>query len=338
MLTFDSDLWGMVSMTNAMNKPVEGQHVPNVLDDLWFEESVDTIDVFLERRGDELNLVPATQYGGVGDVTELDKADGETFRLIYLPTRFSVMAHEVQGVRAFGTENERETVEMKRDQKLSKARRRLEATQRFHRCKALFEGKIYDANGSKILIDLDKRFDITRQSKVIDLTNSATEIKPLVEEAKDMAIDALGDSSSVISWLGFGGRNWFNKFTNHPSTTKAFDRWSDGSFFRDSQGTAPFEFLDVKWRKFYGQLKTKGGAPINFIDPDAAYLVPITDDPEAYTTWFGPAPYMDTVNTMGRPFYATPLDSNAKGLSGEACTVCLSLPRRPRSIIKLPMA
>lgn len=334
-MIFDPDVWGLVPMTNAMNKPVEGQHVPTGLDDLWNEESLDTIDVFLERRGEELNLVPATDYGGNGDITELGKADGEVFRLIYLPTEFGVRAAEVQGVRAFGTESERETLEMKRDQKLAKATQRLEATKRFHRAKSLFEGKILDANGSTVLLDIDARFGLTPQTQSIALGTATTKVKIKIEEAKDMAIDALGDSTTVIGWRAYCGRNWFNDFTSHEAVTAAFDRWQDGAFLRESQAMRPFEFLDISWRKFYGQVKTKAGGTVNFIDPNAAYLLPITDDPDAYQTWYGPAPYADTVNTMGRPFYATPLREDPKGMVAEACTVTLSIPRRRRSIIKL---
>ena len=334
---FDQDPWSLVSMTNAMNRPVEGQHIPNVLDDLWDEESIDTIDVFLERRGEELSLVPATAYGGVGDKTELDKADGETFRLITLPTEFSVMAHEVQGVRAFGTQDQTETMEMKRDQKLAKARRRIEATMRFHRAKSLFEGKILDANGTKVLMDINAKFGVTQQTHQIALGTAGTKVKTKLEEAKDKSIDAIGDSTSVIGWRGYAGRNWHNQFVSHQAVEKAFDRYENGAFLRDSQGKSPFNFVDIDWYKFYGQIKGQSGGAINFIDPDAAYLVPITDDPSAYQTWFGPAPYEGVVNTMGRPFYAVQLERNVKGMNGEACSVTLSLARRPRSIIKLTL-
>ena len=59
---------------------------------------------------------------------------------------------------------------------------------------------------------------------------------------------------------------------------------------------------------------------------------------ELLITRFGPADYMETVNTMGLPYYASqvPMDHH-KGVNLEAQSNPLNLCTRPRAIIKLTM-
>lgn len=330
----NDDVWGMVAMSRAMSEPVEGQLVPTDLETLFQPEPLDTIDVMIESEGQSLSLVPAAPYGGVGDQTTLNRATGEVFRLITLPTGFDVQASEVQGQRAFGT-SELESIELRRDRKLAKARARLEATRQFHRAKALFAGQIYDANASDVLLNINSKFGITRQSLAIAVDTDTTKVKSLLEKAKDMSADAVGGASPIIGWRCYAGRNWFNGLVNHKDVLAAFDRFTGGAFLNQSQAQTGFVYGDIEFVKFYGQVKSTAGVSVPFIDADQAHLVPILADPSAYQTFYGPAPYMETVNTMAIPYYATIMEQNPKGMKVEACSIQLSLPRYPRSIVTL---
>lgn len=330
----NDDLWGMVAMSKAINAPTAGQAVSMALDDLFDEEGIDTISVLVEMQGNTLSLVPSAPYGGPGDVTNLNRAMGEIFKLIYLPTQFHVAAQEIQGVRTLGS-SELETMEMRRDRKLDKARRRIEGTIRYHRAKAMYDLKIYDANGSTVLLDIADRFNVTRATESIALGTTTTKVKAGIESAKDKAADKLGGAATIIGWRMDCGRAYHAALTDHANVREAFDRFTGGAFAAQSQADRPFLFADVEIRKVYGQLAGAAGSGLNFIDTDKAYLYPILDDPEAYKTWYGPAPYFDTVNTMGLPLYAAILAQDPKGMTAEACSVALSLPKFPGAICEM---
>lgn len=327
---FESDAFELSTLIAAINEPVEGQHVPDPLDALFNEEPISTTTAWIEMQGDTLALVPAGVYGSPGDPTRLDRRKGKSLDLIHLPTTGAVLAAEVQGVRAFGSDNTAQVVETKRDQVLAKMRRRIEATRRYHRIKSL-QGQILDADGSTVLLDIFAFFGVTQQTKSLVLGTATTKVKAKLEEAKELAEDAVGGSASIMGWRCYAGRSFFNDLVSHDAVEQAYGRWNDGAVLRESQANRPFSFIDIDFHKYYGNVGGK-----LFIPTNEAYLVPVLDDPDGYITRNGPADYLDTVNTMGLPFYSSAelMDHN-KGVSLEAQANTISLPTRPRSIIKL---
>ncbi|TBW37541.1 major capsid protein [Azotobacter chroococcum] len=329
---FNGDAFGAVSLTNAINTSPEGQRVPALLDSLFEEEGVNTTSVFIERENDSLALVPAGERGAPADVTTGTQRDVVPFRTLHLPTRSTIRADEVQGVRAFGSESELETVMELVGKRLLKQRRRLEATIRFQRAGAV-TGKIYDADGQRLLLDLHQQFGIEQQSHAMALGNDATKVLAKIVEAKRKAEDAIADSGIISGWLAVCGRGFWDAFVSHDATTEAWNRFQDGQFLRSDLRQTGFQFGGVEWQEFYGKV---GG--VEFIGSDDAYLIPLGVD-GLLVTKYAPADYMDTVNTMGQKFYASqePLPHN-KGIDLEAQSNPLSICTRPRAIIKLTKA
>ena len=325
---FSGDDFGRIALTTAINQPTEGQAVPTRLDELFEESGVTTTAVFIERENDSLTLVPAAERGAPSDPTTGAARDMVPFQTIHLPTRAVIRADEVQGIRAFGTESELETVQAMVEKRLQKMRKRLDATIRYQRVGAI-TGKVYDADGTRVLLDLYARFGIVQQEVAFSMSVTETKLLQKVTEAKRKAEDAIGGTGIITGWLGVCGRNWFDDFTNHASVQKAYDRWNDGQFLREDH-RAGFSFGGVNWEEFYGKVGT-----IEYMDPNAAYLVPVGVD-GLFITNFAPADYMETVNTTGVPFYASQeaLRHN-KGIDMEAQSNPLSLCTLPRAIIKL---
>jgi len=327
---FKGDAFGVISLTAAINQTPEGQRSPDALDMLFEEEGITTTAVFIERDNDGLALVPAAERGAPADVTTGSQRDKIPFQTIHLPTRAVIRADEVQGIRAFGSETELEGVQTLVDKRLMKMQARLTATNRFHRA-SLLGGKIFDANGTRVLLDIHARFGITQDSVAFALATAGTKVQNKIKDAKRKAEDVIGDSGIITGWVGFCGRNWFDAFTAHQVTEKAFDRYNDGQFLRDDPRMDGFRFQDVLWKEFYGKV-----GDINFIDPDIAYLVPIVQG--LFITNYAPADYMETVNTTGVPFYASQeLMRHNKGVDMEAQSNPLNLCTKPKAVIKLTL-
>lgn len=326
---FANDAFSVAGMTAAINTVPEGQKVPTLLDGLFEEEGITTTAVFIERENDSLTLVPAAERGAVSNVTTGSNRDKVPFQTIHLPTKAVIRADEVQGIRAFGSESELESVQELVNKRLLKMRKRLDATIRFQRMGAL-TGKVYDADGTKVLLDLHARFGITQQTTAMALGTQTTKLIGKVTEAKRKAEDAIGDAAVITGWLAVCGRGFWDALTTHDNTEKAFERFQDGQFLRDDKRVGGFNFAGVEWHEFYGKI---GG--IEFIGTNDAYLIPLGVD-GMFITNFAPADYMETVNTVGLPYYASqePLPHN-KGIDVEAQANPLSLCTRPRAIIKL---
>lgn len=325
---FNDDAFSVASLTTSINTTPEGQSVPSDLDALFNEEGVTTTVVSIERENDSFALVPAGERGAPADVTRGAQRDMIPFNTIHLPTRGAIKADEVQNVRAFGAETEMQTVESMVASRLQKMRRRLETTIRYHRVGAV-TGKIYDANGTKVLLDLYQKFNITQQTVAFTLAADTTDVAQKVRDAMRKSEDVIGGAGIITGWLGICGRGWYDAFVGHEKVKTAFDRWNDGQFLRDDLRKG-FSFGGVTWKEFYGKV-----GDTEFIGTDDAYLIPIGID-DLFITRFSPGDYMDTVNTIGLPFYASQeLMKMRKGVDLEAQSNPLNLCTRPRAVIKL---
>jgi hypothetical protein len=91
-----------------------------------------------------------------------------------------------------------------------------------------------------------------------------------------------------------------------------------------------FYFGGVYWEEYRGSV---GG--VDFIASGEAYLVP-EGVPDMFVTHYAPADYMETVNTIGLPYYAKQeMMRLNKGVEIEAQSNPLCLNTRPRAVIKL---
>ncbi len=325
---FNSDAFGTVSLTNAINVAPEGQRTSNYIDTLFESEGVSNTTVFIEREHDGLILVPDAARGAPGHVIGGSQRDVIPFKARHLPARATILADEVQGVRAFGSETELETVMGLVGKRLLKMRSSLEQTIRHQRYGAI-SGKIFDADGQTVLVDLFAQFGMQQQSHAMALGADATKVLNKIIEAKRKAEDAIADSGIISGYVALCGSGFMDALTAHKSTTEAWDRFNDGQFMRSDMRQG-FVFGGVEFIEDNSQL---GG--VRFIGTDEAYLIP-RGVAELLVTKFAPANYVDTVNTLGLPFYASqePLPHN-KGIDLEAQSNPISLCTRPRAIIKL---
>ncbi|WP_020161252.1 major capsid protein [Methylobacter marinus] len=326
---FNDDAFGVVNLTAAINDAAEGQAVPGIIDDLFQEEGITSTAVFIERDGDTLTLVPTGERGAPGSASGKSKRQAIPFSTVHLPVVDGINADEVQNVRVFGSETELQTVEGMVNKRLMKMRKRLDATLAFHRIGAL-KGQVLDSDGATVLLDAFTSFGVTQQSVGMALTTETTKVRDKIVTAKRKAEDVIGDSGVITGWRAVCGRNFFDAFVGHPAIEAAYAGWSEAAnVLLGDHRAAGFRVADVEWREYYGKV---GG--VAFIDPDEAYLIPIVDG--LFITRYAPADYMETVNTIGLPYYAKqePRRFN-KGIDMEAQSNPFNICTKPRAIIKL---
>jgi hypothetical protein len=327
---FNDDAFSVTALTAAILAATEGERVPGIIDDLFHEEGMTTLTAFIELDQYGLALVPDQPRGAPGSVTVGTKRKAVPVSCAHLPTTATIMADAVQGVREFGTTDQMRTVQSVVTKRLLTMRRRLEATQAYHRIGAI-KGQILDADGQRVLLDVFTTFGVQQQSHSIGLLNATADLKTQSVGAKRMIEDTLGDAAVIRGYRAICGRGFFDKLTAHPQVKAAYDRWNEGEYHRQDQRPG-FSIFGITWREYYGKV---GGQL--FIPDNAAYLIPEGVD-ELFITRYGPADYMDTVNTIGLPFYSSSkILAHNKGIELEAQSNPLNLCTRPRAIIKLVM-
>jgi len=325
---FEDDAFSVPSLTAAIN---EQEYLPGRISSLGLfrEEGTTNLTVQVEKDGDTLALVPAGERGSSGLVVGGSKRNLIPFNTVHLPERFTIKADEIQGIRAFGTRTELQSVQDVVNRRLAKARRQLDATHEFQRMGAL-NGQILDADGKTVLLDIYKSFGVNRQKMSMGLNDPEADLRVNAGEALDMQADALGSVTSSGS-RAFCGKNFWNKLVSHKSVKQTYLNTLQAASLR-GDARESFEFGGIVWERYRGKV-----AGVLFVHDDKALLVP-EGVPDLYISVFAPADYMETVNTEGLPYYSKlePLPFN-KGVAGEAQSNPLHLCTRPRAQILLEL-
>jgi hypothetical protein len=126
---------------------------------------------------------------------------------------------------------------------------------------------------------------------------------------------------------------FFDKLVGHGNMKAAWERWQDGRFNREDQSTADFEFAGVVFNVYEG-----GVDGTDFIGDGLGYAYP-EGVPRMFQTAFAPADYMETVNTMGLPYYAKQeVMKFNKGVDIETQCNPICLNTLPEAVIRLSAA
>lgn len=323
---FQDDAFGVAALTAAIN---DQEYVPGRLAalGLFQEEGVATLTVQIEKDGDTLALVPAGERGTSGLVVGGSKRTLIPFNTVHLPQRFAIKADEIQGIRAFGTLTELQAVQDVVNKRLAKAKRQLDATHEFHRMGAI-NGKVLDADGSSVLLDIYRVFGVSQQKQSMGLNDPNANIQVQCVDALDMQEDALGNVTTTGA-RAFCGKTFWKKLIAHSSVVDTYKGSQQAAALR-GDGRETFEFGGISWERYRGKV-----AGVPFVPDDEARLVP-EGVSELFLSVYAPADYMETVNTEGLPYYSKLEEMPfGKGVAGEAQSNPLHICTRPRAVIRL---
>lgn len=294
---FNDDAFSLSQLTQTI---VDIPRVPTMLGDmgLFTEYGINTLSMMIERKGSQLQLVPAAPRGGVAQTLKSDGRKLISVSGVHLPQQDMITADQVQGVRAFGKETEVEAMSTVVNQRLTQMKSNLDLTLEYQRIGAV-KGKVYDADGTTELLDVYNLMGKTQVTKFfnINTANSGSDPKQNSIMLKRAMRTALGGRGfrrvRVICSEGF-----FDKLVGHENMKAAWERWQDGAFARQDQSTTDFEFAGVVYTVYEGEI---GGNDV--IEDGFAYAMP-EGVPRMFQMAFCPADYMETVNTNGAPYYA----------------------------------
>lgn len=290
---FKTDAFGLVPLTKAIN---DLPRVPSLIGDLglFTSEGVSTLTVAIERQKDVLTLVPSAPRGSPGVMKGVQRRNLRDLRTVHLPQRVEVQAEEVQGLRAFGSTSEEELAMSRLKKKLAVARRDNDITIEYQRMGAI-KGQVIDADGSTVLTDMFSEFGVTQSQVSWALSNTSTKVLQLVVALLRLVEDKLGGvaASGVLvlaSW------EFMDAFTGHPVVQDAWRYYQANKLSADYR--EGFSFGGVLFKEYRGMVNS-----VRMIAANKAYAIPL-GVPDLFSTFYAPAPYNETVNTDGLPFYA----------------------------------
>lgn len=331
---FNSDAFGVVPLTDAINKV---KFVPGRIGEMGiFEESgIATTSVAIEEKDGQLVLVSPSPRGGPGETLDKVKRTLRNLSVPHFEVNDAIMAEEVQGVRAWGSETAVEMVMAKVMERNEIITRSFAATEEYARIGAV-KGIVTYADGTTL--NLFTEFGVTQIAEVdFDLDNGSPAEGALRRKCAAQ-VRATADELDGLPFMGVHalcGDNFFDDLISHTEVRATYTGWSEARILREGYVSpngkiySAFEFGGIVWENYRGSV---GGT--SFIDTDKCHLFP-TGVPRLFRTVYSPADYVETVNTMGRRLYQKQYDMpNGKGVHLDTQMNALQYCTRPRVLIK----
>ncbi len=274
---------------------------------LFNEETIPTTSVAVQYENGTLNLLPTRERGAPSSLGMPEKRNARVFNCFHIPHDDFVRADDVQNIIArVGEAGALEAVANVVTRKERTMRRKHSITLEHMRWGAL-RGNILDSDGSSLL-NLFTVFGVTQKSIDFVLGTTGTDVGAKIEELSGyMEDNLLGETMDYVHV--FASPEWFAKLVGHATVKDAFK-------YYDALNAANNPIREDVRRRFVhkGVVFEEHRGSAQYLQEDGTYttrrFVPVGEaiavpmgTTDTFSTYFAPADFIDTVNTMGEQIY-----------------------------------
>ena len=334
---FQQDAFSVMSLTDAINKiPFvpgrAGQVIP------WVESGIRTLTAMIEEKDGVLSLVNPTPRGGPGEAFAKTRRTARSLTVPHYQVDDAIWADEVQGIRAFGSESELQTVQSLVNERAGEhVSQRLDPTLEFQRIGAV-KGVILNADGST-LYNLFTEFGVSQIGEIdFDLDN-ANPNRGVLRKACAGVVRNVANELGGVPFIGihaFCGDTFFDELLAHKEVVESYQGTEMAKVLREGyvypngmKIYGAFEFGGIVWENYRGSVGST-----SFVEATKCHIFPV-GVPGLFRTVYAPADYVETVNTMGLPRYMKQFPMpNDKGVNLELQMNALNYCTRPRVLLK----
>lgn len=300
--------------------------------------SISETTVKIDIKNKQINIIPTTPRGAPAP---RDTSDTRSMKV--LPTfrhalGFSLLADEFQNVRKFGTDGESEVFDERLMEKLEDNAAKHRQTREFLRWGAL-KGNVYDADGTTVLYNVYDEMGETQVS--IDFKLGSALGTDGIQDGTDALLDHLETNSNGEPINGVAkicSPGYWTKLMKNADFKEAFKHFDGAPNPNRNNLRGGFFFKGVYYFRHNGSatfLAADGTKTThNFVPANEAIAVPLGTR-QVFRTYYAPADYIETVNTLGQEMYAKlkVMDLD-KGIEGETQCQALDLVLKPRLVVK----
>jgi len=330
---FSGSAFDVMSLTAAINRlPYKPARIGKM--GLFATKGVATTVVAVEEKDNVLSLLPTKARGGIPSAAAAEARHVRNFAVPHTPLDATVRADEVQGVRAFGSEDALQGVVQVVNDKIASMRQSHEVTLEYHRLGAI-KGLLLDSDGTTPIYNMFTEFGCTQSvigegvhSNAFDVTAATPTIKTTcMQIVREIEANLGGMPYDHIHC--FCDATFFDAITTEAGVITAYERWENGAALRDDMRKG-FTYGGITFEEYPGGVGT-----LAFIEAGYGYFFPV-GVPGMFTTTFAPADYIETVNTVGKPYYAKQqLMDFDKGVMINTQSNPLCLCNRPMALIRM---
>lgn len=330
---FSGSAFDVMSLTDSINRiPYKPSRIGKM--GLFESKGVISTMVAVEEKDGVLSLLPTKARGGIPSVAAAEGRTVRNFVVPHIPLDATVRADEVQGIRAFGSDDALQGVAQVVNDKIASMRQSHEVTLEYHRLGAI-KGLVLDADGTTVIHNMFTEFGCTQSVISEGVHNNAFDFTAATPAVKATCMEIVREIEANLGGMpydhihAFCDATFFDALTNEAGVVAAYARWEDGRALRDDMRKG-FTYAEITFEEYRGGIGT-----VPFIEAGYAYFFPV-GVPGLFTTAFAPADFIETVNTVGKPLYAKQqvMDFD-KGIMIATQSNPLCLCTRPMALIRM---
>jgi len=328
---FRDSAYDVYALTDAINKmPFKPSRIGKT--GLFESKGVTTTSIQIEEKDKVLSLIQTSARGTPPRVATPEKRTMRTLVIPHLSLDDTVMADEIQNVRAFGSQSELQSIQAITNEKIAKMKNSHEATLEHLRLGAI-KGIVLDADGTTVVHNLFDEFQVTPDVIEFDFTAATPTIKASCLAVKRAIEENLGGATYDHIHC-YCNSTWFDLLTNEAGVLTAYDMWNSGAALREDMRTY-FPYGGIVFEEYPGSVGTTAFIPtVASGAPGNAFFFPVGVQ-GLFKTYFAPADYIETANTVGKEYYAKQeVMEFGKGIMIDTQSNPLCICTRPMALVR----
>ena len=319
----------------------ELQIIPNswtILNDsgLFSEEFLSTNTVTFEEQASTLGLIGDQYRGAKPQANKDDNRKIRSYPIAHFPIVDAVKPEDIQGKRAYGSNDMAENEAAVIARKMERIRRNMDITMEVGRFSTLTTGNLYAPNGT-ISGNLFTDFGITQTSVDFVLGTATTDIIGKVESVIASMQDNANTGDVISGVIAYCSPEFFAKLISHAKIVDAYRYFTatEGQLIQRNRAGG----TNGLYREFtYGGILFKEIRTVlagqRLIPVGEVVFVPVGTS-ETFVSYFAPANRMDFVNTRAeRGYMWTYRDPKGQGIDIDGEFNVTHIVRRPALVVK----
>jgi major capsid protein E len=324
---FNDNAFGLIELTAALE---DIEYQPNWLGSLglFTEQNVRTSSVAIEKRSNELHLVPVTERGAALPQLTGGRRDIRNFNTVRVAKGDRLNASEIANIRAFGSETEMEQVQTEVAERMTRIRNDIDLTHEHMRLGTI-QGFLLDSDGT-VIQDWFSAWGISQPAEMVfnfatlidgKLRQKSTQI---IRTMRKAAKGAWGPGTQVYALCG---DEFWDALIMAPEVRATYLGWSAAADLRQEvQDYTVFPFGGINWVNYQG---TDDGSTVA-IEATKVKFFPV-NAPGAFIRANSPGESFEVINTPGQQFYALTVPDRDRNMwvDIEVYSYPLYIPTRP---------
>lgn len=298
---FNSDAFSMQQLTSAVQKI---DYLPQMLGSLgiFAPKPIRTTVASIEQRDDTLGLIQTSPRGAPLEQLNVNKRKLHNVTTPRIAKGDTIYAHEIQNIRAFGSETELQGVQAEIAYRMQRIRQDVELTHENMRLGAV-QGIVTDADASTI-VNWFTVMGVSQDAEIdFDLDNASpasgavrTVCTQVIRQTQRASKGAWTTGTRIV---GLCGDTFWDQLVAHPEVRQTYLNTVAAAALREP---AAWEQLNYGGITFVNYRGTDDGSTVA-VGATKCKFFPV-GAPGVFEAYFSPGESFDFVNTPGLPVYA----------------------------------